>query len=294
MLPPSWNFLQLEEQYSTYENARVVILPLPYEATVSYGTGTHEGPSAILAASHYVEFFDEEYEREVCFDLGIATLPPLEFSGCVGKPAVDLIHNTVQDLLENGKFIVGLGGEHTISEGMVRAHARYHPGMTVLQFDAHSDLRKEYEGNPYSHASVMARIMDFLPGDRIVQLGIRAQCKEEFHRIRGDGITTFYARDIRRGYHDPSWQENVLRSLDESVYITFDVDYFDPAIMPSTGTPEPGGFFWDETLDWIAKIGKERNIIGFDVVELAPRKDFPAPDYLAAKLIYKILVAALS
>ncbi|NOY07033.1 MAG: agmatinase [Chlorobi bacterium] len=294
VLPPSWNFLQLEDQYSNYETARIVILPMPYEATVSYGTGTSEGPDAILAASHYVEFFDDEYEREICFDLGIATLPPLDFSGRVGKPAVDMVYNVVRDLLADGKFVVGLGGEHTIAEGMARAHLGHHSGMSVLQLDAHSDLREEYEGDTYSHACVMARIMDFLQGERIVQLGVRAQCKEEFHRIRRNGVKTFYARDIRRGHHGSSWQDEVLRCLNESVYITFDVDYFDPSVMPSTGTPEPGGFFWDETLDLIEKIGKEKTIVGFDVVELAPRKDFPAPDYLAAKLTYKIITAAFT
>jgi len=294
VLPPSRNFLQLDERYSAYETSQIVILPLPYEATVSYGTGTGQGPDAILSASHFVEFFDEESESEICFDQGIATLPPLDFAGRTGKPAVDLIDETVRDILEDGKFCVGIGGEHTISEGIIRAHYRRYPDLSILQFDAHSDLREQYEGDPYSHACVMARVGEYIPPGQIVQVGIRAQCKEEFHYIHTNNIRTYYAREIRQGQNVPRWQDNLLRDLGQRVYITLDVDFFDPSIMPSTGTPEPGGFFWDETLDLIGKIGKERTIVGFDVVELAPRMDFSAPDYLVAKLVYKILSAAFS
>ena len=288
-LPLDSNFLAIEDQYSSLERSKIAIISAPYEHTVSYGGGTKLGPSAIIAASHFVEFFDEETERELCFEKGIATLEPLDFGESSDEDALEIIYRSVSDLLAQEKFVVTLGGEHTISVAPIRAHATKYPGMSILHFDAHSDLRTEYQGNKFSHASALARALDFFPPEKLVQVGIRAQCKDEWEFIKERGVKTFYAHAIRSGIHGEDWQRNVFDALSDEVYITFDVDYFDPAIMPTTGTPEPGGFFWDETMKLLRMVGKEKRIVGFDVVELAPDDRFPAPTYLTAKLVYRML-----
>ncbi|MBI5648282.1 MAG: agmatinase [Ignavibacteriae bacterium] len=292
VLPESKNFLGIPRANSSYESSRIGILSAPYEHTVSYGGGTGKGPAAILAASHYVEFWDEEYKRELCFDAGITTLRPLSFEKLRDARALTRIEDAVRRLLDDGKFAVTLGGEHTISAAPIKAHFEKHPRMSVLQFDAHSDLRLAYQGTPFSHASVMARVAEFFPPSRIVQVGIRAQCIEEYRMIEQQGIHTFFARDLHAGTHGENWRASVLDTLGDEVYITFDVDYFDPSIMPATGTPEPGGFQWDETMELLSMIGRSRRIVGFDVVELAPMRGFPFPSFLAAKLVYKMLNAA--
>lgn len=286
------NFLGLDDAFSSLDTARIAIVQAPYEHSVSYGGGTGAGPAAILEASHYVEFWDEEFERELCFDAGIATLEALRMDGLADADALRHIETPIHDLLEDEKFVVTLGGEHTISAAAISAHAKRWPDMTVLQIDAHSDLRESYEGNPYSHASVMARVLETLAPERLVQVGIRAQCREEHERIKNDSIQTFFGWEIRQGVYGQSWKERVLDACGENVYITFDIDGLDPSIMPSTGTPEPGGLHWDETIQLMKLLGKRRRIIGFDVVELAPVPGSPAPDFLAAKLVYKMLNAA--
>lgn len=291
-LGPAGNFLGIDAAHSSYTASRVVVLSAPYEHTVSYGGGTAGGPRGILEASHFVEFWDEEFTRELCFDIGIATMPPLAFGKARDARALLKIEQTVRQLLDDGKFVVTLGGEHTIAAAPIRAHADAFPGMSVLQFDAHSDLRESYQGNRYSHASVMARVADFFPPSRIVQVGIRAQCIEEYRFIEANRVRTFFAADIRAGKHGTPWQPAVFNTLTDDVYITFDVDYFDPSIMATTGTPEPGGFFWDETISLLKMIGEKKRIVGFDVVELSPSEANPAPTYLAAKLIYKLMNAA--
>ncbi len=282
------NFLALEDKYSDFEKSKIAVLSAPYEHTVSYGGGTKKGPDGIINASQYVEFFDEEFNRELCFDKGITTIKPIDFKGKTDKDALDLIEKKVDKLLKANKFVVTLGGEHTISSAPIKAHFNKYPEMSILHFDAHSDLRDTYEGSKYSHASVMARVCDFFPPERITQVGIRAQCKEEYEYIKEKNIKTFYAHHIKA--MKDKWQKNVVENLGDQIYITFDVDYFDPSIMSSTGTPEPNGFLYNETLEVfreIVKAGKE--IIGFDLVELAPVKNLPHPDMTAASLIYKML-----
>lgn len=283
------NFLAIEDEYSNYKDSLVAILPIPYEQTTSYGKGTSKGPQAILNASHYVEFFDEELNRELCFEKGkgICALYPLEFKNKKGKKALELIYKNVKKLIEDGKFAVTLGGEHSISTAPIQAHFDSYKDLSILHFDAHSDLRNEYEGSKYSHASFAARVAEFTTS--ISQVGIRAQCKDEYDFIKEKKINTFYAFEIRNGVYGNEWQSKVIDTLKENVYITFDVDYLDPSIMPSTGTPEPNGFFWDETLKLLKLLGEKRKVVGFDVVELSPRNDFPYPDFLTAKLIYKML-----
>ncbi len=289
------NFLGLESEHSRIEDAAIVILPAPYEHTVSYGGGTRKGPRAILRASQYVEFFDDEFERELCFDVGIATARKVKFKDSVDKKMLRAIAGPVGELLEMGKFVVTLGGEHSISTAPILAHNEVYPRMSVLHFDAHSDLRDKYEGSKYSHACFAARVAEKIDPTRITQVGIRAQAIEEAHFIRENGVKTFYANAIRRGLHGTDWAARVAETLSEEVYITFDVDYFDPAIMPATGTPEPDGFLYSETIDIIRAIAKSgRRIVGLDVVELAPIENLVHPDLLTARLIYKILNIAFA
>ncbi len=290
------NFLGIEKEFSTFDTSDVVIVSAPYEHTVSYGGGTKDGPRAIIEASHYVEFFDEETKREIYKEHGIATLPPLSLAKKKNENALQEIHETVSGLLGLNKFVVTLGGEHTISSATIAAHAKKFNNLSVLQFDAHSDLRDEYQGNKYSHASVMARVCEFLEPSKLVQVGIRAQCREEAEFIRDRNVHTFYAHEIRNGVHTRflrTWDDTVVDNLTDQVYVSFDVDGFDPSIMPATGTPEPNGLFWNEVMRCLKKVGQKKRIVGFDVVELAPMTGLHHPDLTTAKLISKILNYAL-
>jgi agmatinase len=290
------NFLGLEKQYSMFETSKVIVLPVPYEHTVSYGGGTKNGPEAILKASQYVETFDEETKREIYREYGIATLVPIVLEKKKDEIALQLIYDAVIDIIERQKFVVTLGGEHTISSATIAAHAKLYPNLSVLHFDAHSDLRPEYLGNKYSHASVMARVCEFLDPHRLVQVGIRAQSKEEAEFIRDNGIHTFYAHEIRQGSYTKVlkyWYDYVVEILSDNVYITFDVDAFDPSIMPSTGTPEPNGLYWGEVMQCFRKVARKRRIVGCDIVEFSPIKNLHHADVTAAKLVSKILNYAL-
>lgn len=295
ILPEKSNFLMIPKEISSLEKSQAVILSAPYEASVSYGKGTKKGPKAIINSSHFVEFYDDEFDNELCFEKGIATVKELDFGKLKNKAAMDFLYNKVKTVLNLKKFCIVLGGEHSISLAPIKAHHEVYKNLSVLHFDAHSDLREKYHNNPYSHASVMARVCEFLDPKKIVQVGIRAQCVEESRFIKENKINTFYATAIRTGKHGKNWQKEIAKKLTSNVYVTFDVDYFDPAIMPSTGTPEPNGFLWDETMQIFREMKKlGKNIVGFDVVELAPVKNVPHPDYLAAKLTYKLLNYALN
>lgn len=280
------NFLGIDKDISSYDASKIVVVPVPYEHTVSYGGGTGRGPGAILNASRYVEYYDEELGTELCKNAGIATLPPISFGKSADQKAMEKIYGTVKKLLADGKFVALLGGEHTVSQAPIRAHLEKYPDLSVIQFDAHSDLRDSYEGSKYSHASVMARVCEFMDPARIVQAGIRALCPEEASFIRSSGITTLFAHQIRAG---GDWMSLALSKLTQNVYVTFDVDAFDPPVMPSTGTTEPNGLFWPETMQFLRQIGKQKRIVGFDVVEFAPNRAFTYPDYTAAKLTYKLM-----
>ncbi len=286
-LPTKNNFLGLEKKYSSYKTSGIIILQAPLEKTVSYGKGTKNGPKEIIKASHYVEFFDEELNKELCFEKGIATLEEIKFSNLTVKKSIEKIYDEVKKQISEDKFVVTLGGEHSISSATIKAHYNFYKNISVLQIDAHSDLRNSYEGSKYSHASVMARVAEFTT--KIVQVGIRAQCKEEYDFIKTNKIKTFYMREIRNNKYGKNWQQKVVNELNKNVYITFDVDGFDPSVISATGTPEPGGLFWDETMNLLKQIGKNKNIIGFDVVELAPDKFHNSSNFTTAKLVYKIL-----
>lgn len=290
-LDKSKNFLAIDNEFSNFETSNIVVLPVPFEATTSYGKGTKNGPEAILQASAYVEFFDDELQQEICFEKGIATLLPLETPADNPELSLNIIYNTIKELLKKDKFVVTLGGEHSISAPIIQAHQEKFREISLLQFDAHSDLRDLYEGTSFSHACVMARVLEFFhsPND-LVQVGIRAQCIEEFNLIKTKKIKTYYAHKIRTGFYGSNWQKHIVDNLKEKIYITFDVDFFDPSLMPATGTPEPDGFYYNETIEIFREIRKQgKKIIGLDVVELAPIPNLHHCELTVARLIYKVL-----
>lgn len=283
------SFMGLDEEGSDFERARAVILPVPYEATTSFGGGTGMGPAAILDASRYIELYDQELDSEPA-DAGIATLPSLMLTGAGPEQALGELRQAYDALLEAGpdKFVVMLGGEHSVSSAPVLAWAdrlqKDGRRLSVLQIDAHTDLRPEYEGSPYSHASVMSRVQDRV---EIVAVGIRAITSEEMRLVRrSENIHVFLADDIHSG---DDWMDDVLARLGDDVYITFDVDGLDPSLVPSTGTPEPGGLQWYPVLRLLKRVFSERRVHAVDVVELAPIPGLAAPDFLVAKLIYKMI-----
>lgn len=282
------NFLGLEQDQAAWDTADVVILPVPYEATVSYQGGTKHGPEAILKASRYIELYDQELDAEPA-DVGVTTLPALQLSASGPEAAVGELRAAYDQILSAAghRLVIALGGEHSISSAPVNAHAARLPDgarLSVLQFDAHGDLRPEYEGSPFSHASVMSRSVDVA---HVVAVGIRAITSEEREMIRSDRrITTIFAEEM---WDNEAWVERAMEALGSTVYITFDVDYFDPSLMPATGTPEPGGPPWYPTLKLLRRVFAERSVVGVDVVELAPIGGNAAPDFVVAKLIYKMI-----
>jgi agmatinase len=282
-------FLGLDEESSDLARARTVILPVPYESSVSYGGGTRHGPRAIIEASRYIELYDQELDAEP-WQTGIATLPALSLSTAGPEAAIAGLRTAYEAVLAEAgdRFVITLGGEHSITSAPVLAWAERLAAtgrrLSVLQFDAHTDLREEYEGSPYSHAAVMARVREHVD---IVAVGIRALTREEHALAQASSdIRVFFADDIHEG---EAWHEEVLSCLGEDVYITFDVDVFDPAIMPATGTPEPGGLSWYPVLKLLRRVCATRRVHAADVVELAPVPGLHAPDFVAAKLIYKLI-----
>lgn len=282
-------FLGLDEEASAFESAGAVILPVPYESTVSYGGGTRNGPRAIIEASRYIELYDHELGSEP-WEAGVSTLPALVLSGAGPEAAVGELRSAYEALLHRSgdRFVVMLGGEHSITSAPVLAWAERLAArgrrLSVLQIDAHTDLRTEYEGSPYSHAAVMARVHEACD---IVAVGIRALTREEHELARSrNNVHIFFADDVHEG---ESWMDDVLSRLGEDVYITFDVDGFDPSLVPSTGTPEPGGLQWYPVLRLLRRVFAEKLVHAADVVELAPQPGLPAPDFLVAKLVYKMI-----
>lgn len=280
------NFLAItEDKFCNFKNSKFVIQSAPYEYTSSYISGSDKGPKAILKASQFVELYDEELDSETYKKFGICTLPEMNFKNKVDKKAIDLIEKSTRKLLDNKKFPITLGAEHTISLGCIKAIKKQYKNVHVLQIDAHSDLRESYNNNPYSHASVMYRVQEL--GIPLTQIGIRAQCIEESQLIKkSKNIHTFYAHTIRK---NKNWMNDAIKTLEENVYITIDADGFDPSIVPAVGTAEPNGLFWNETIEFLKKVISTKNIIGFDVVEIAPIKDTILSEYTMAKLVYKLI-----
>ena len=273
------NFGDLPEEYSNLEQAKVVILPVPYDGTSTWLKGADKGPAAVIEASTHMELYDIETDSEV-YQKGIFTAEPVN-GNFLPEQMVETVHKRVRDYIENEKFVVVIGGEHSVSIGAATAHIKKYSDVTVLQLDAHSDLRNEYESTKYNHACVMARIAELCP---IVQVGIRSMDISERESL--DKNRVFFAENIQKF---DNWIEKVKSKLSEKVYITIDLDVFDPSIMPSTGTPEPGGLFWYDILMLLKEVFDDKEVIGFDVVELCPDERNKAPDFLAAKLIYKLL-----
>ncbi|MHC4362583.1 MAG: agmatinase [Planctomycetota bacterium] len=261
------------------KNAGIVVVPVPYDGTSTWVKGAHKGPSAIIEASANMELYDIETDSEV-YRKGIFTDTPVE-TGSSPERIIEAVAQRAQTHICDKKFVVVIGGEHSVSIGSVKAHLEEGADITVLQLDAHADLRDEYNGSKYNHACVMARIREMCP---IVQVGIRSMDSSEKHLLDRDNV--FFAKDI---HGDKDWLERAVSKLSGNVYITIDLDVFDPSIMPSTGTPEPGGLLWYDVLALLKAVTQRNNIVGFDVVELCPDETNKAPDFLAAKLIYKLL-----
>jgi len=269
-------------QSATFETAKAVILPVPLESTTSYVPGTRNGPREILVASSHLELWDEETNTDV-HPIGIHTLPEMELPFDDMKDIMAEITRVTAAILEHHKFPVVLGGEHSITGAVVAAVAARHPDLSVLQIDAHADLRDSYMGTRFNHACAMRRVVECAP---VTQVGIRSLSTEEARALPSLRTKIFYDVTMRR---DPNWILKVVESLSETVYITIDVDGMDPAIMPATGTPEPGGLSWYELLALLRAVISARTVVGCDVVELSPLPGVAAPNFLCAKLVYKIL-----
>ena len=274
------NFGDLWGEYSNIRDARIVIIPVPYDRTSTWIKGADKGPTAIIEASANMELYDIETGSEV-YRKGIFTADALKVEDLLPEDMIEMVSEEVRHYIEKEKFTVVVGGEHSVSIGSIKAHVKSSADVTVLQLDAHTDLRDEYNGSKYNHACVMARVREACP---IVQVGVRSMDSSEKEFI--DRGRVFFAEDI---YSRTGWIDEAVGKLSGKVYVTIDLDVFDPSIMPSTGTPEPGGLLWYEVLRLLKAVSDKKDIVGFDVVELCPNERNKAPDFLAAKLIYKML-----
>jgi agmatinase len=292
MTAPDWpaglphNFGGLDEEFSALAGARAVVLPVPYDLTTTYQGGTRSGPRAILAASRNMELWDEEIGA--IYRAGIHTLPELEPTAEGPGAMVARVEQAVAWILEQGKLPAILGGEHSITAGAVRAAARRFPALSVLQIDAHADLRDTYLGSPHSHACVMRRVREMVPA---ASVGIRSLSEEEVRHLERHPAAIWSVRQFRalQGRWEP-----ILSALTGEVFVTFDLDGLDPSALPATGTPEPGGLDWYEAVDLLRAVSERARIVGFDVVELAPLPGQVASDFLAARLVYRLIGLALA
>jgi agmatinase len=287
------NFLGLDSLHSDYAASKVLVLPIPYEATVSYGGGTARGPAAIITASQQVELYDREFEDEVALRWGVHTLPPLEMEASDPDEAMAQIAAEVARQARSGKLLGILGGEHSISGAVAQGLREVHGSFVTVQIDAHADLRDEYDGTPHSHACAMHRVLDAGAGP-VMQLGIRSLSADEAEMINNDErVFTFFSEDVHAGKHLKALREYVRG---QPVYLTIDIDGLDVSLVPATGTPEPDGLTWNETLEIIRIVAQESaQVLAFDIMELAPIPGFHSPDFVTAKLTYKtmsILMAA--
>jgi agmatinase len=269
----------IPENLSSLENSKIVLIPVPYDQTTTWKKGTNKGPEAFLKASENMELYDIETNTEV-YKKGVFLTPPLEVSESAEAMA-HKVENEVKNYLTRKKFVTLIGGEHSISIGAIRAFNKHFENLTVLQLDAHADLRPTYEGTPYNHACALHEASQTT---NLIQVGIRSMDVLENDYLNPEN--TFFAHEIAR---DGYWMDRALDNMTEDVYITLDLDVFDPSLVPATGTPEPGGLAWYETLEFLNMVFKEKNVVGFDIVELCPHPTLYASDFLAAKLYYKML-----
>jgi agmatinase len=282
MKPHPTSFLGIDFPYSDFEKSAVVILPIPYEGGISYGRGASRGPQAIIEASHYLELYDEVLDAEF-HRIGIATVTSPNIPKNP-EEMIRLVYQTTKALIQKNKFTIMIGGDHSITFGYMKALAETYEAISMIQLDAHADLRENYNGSPLSHACVMARIRELTKST--MQLGIRSLSSEEAKKIQKEKINVATMHDIHHGQFDI---ESSITELPDPVYISIDVDVFDWSVIRSTGTPEPGGFLWEEALDIIETIFQHKQVIGFDIVELAGKTGDINSAFAAAKLIYKMI-----
>jgi agmatinase len=275
-------FAGLEPAYSNSQQAKAVVLPIPYDSTSEWRSGSRHGPQAIIDASQYLELYDLELDREI-YKVGISTLRQVEPLLSSPQDMIDRVYQVVKGLVQKEKFVVLLGGDHALSIGSVRAYKEAFPGLSVLQLDAHADLRDEYLGTKYSQACVMRRIFELCP---ISQVGVRSLSREEKQFLAQNKLRPFYMSDLAS---NKASTDQILDSLSEDVYITMDVDVLDPSIMPAVGTPEPDGMSWQQTLDIVESVAQHKHVVGFDLMEFCPGEGPRACAYLLAKLAYKLI-----
>ncbi|EAR16280.1 agmatinase [Robiginitalea biformata] len=274
----SKNYAGIPDEFSQMEKAAVVLIPVPYDGTSTWGKGADKGPDAFLEASENMELYDIETGTEV-YRQGIYLAPPV--TGDHPEGVVNAVHDQVKDYIMRNKFVTLFGGEHSLSIGSIRAFNECFDDLTVLQIDAHADLRKTYEGTAYNHACA---VHEASQTTNLVQVGIRSM--DAIEKTYMDPEKVFFAHEMAA---DEFWMDKVIELLTDNVFITFDLDALDPSILPSTGTPEPGGLFWYETLEFLFRVFEEKNVVGFDIVELCPNPADRSSDFLAAKLYYKML-----
>jgi agmatinase len=287
MFLPAQNFAGLSSPFTDFDTAKAIILPVPYDSTTEWHSGTREGPMAIINASPYLEMYDLELDREI-YKAGIHTFPAIQPVLSGPENMVQRIYTVTKEIIEQNKFLVMLGGEHSLSLGAVKAFCKKYPDLTVLQFDAHADLRNEYLGTSYNNACVMRRILEYCP---ITQIGIRSLSAEEHQFLTQNNMKPFYKSGIE---HTLSALPQILNSLKGSVYITIDLDVFDPSVMSAVGTPEPDGLQWEEVTKILREVCQKKHVVGFDLMELCPAEGPSACAYFAAKLAYKLIGYALA
>jgi len=279
-------FAGLEPPYSDLQQAKTVILPVPYDSTSEWRSGSRHGPQAIINASQYLELYDLESDRDI-YKVGISTLPQVEPVLSSPQDMIDRVDKVIKGLTQKEKFVVLLGGDHSLSLGAVRAFKEAFPGLSVLQLDAHADLRDKYLGTKYSQACVMRRIFELCP---ICQVGVRSLSWEEKQFLTQEKLTPFYMSDLSS---NTASVDRIVDSLGKDVYITIDVDVLDPSIMPAVGTPEPDGMSWRKVLDVMKSVALHKHVVGFDLMEFCPGEGRDSCAYLLAKLAYKLIGYAI-
>lgn len=271
------NYAGIPDKYARLDDAHVVLIPVPYDGTSTWQKGADKGPEAFLHASENMELFDIETRSEP-YRKGVYLAPPITENSSPEK-MVETVHRITKNYIKQEKFVTLFGGEHSISIGSIRAFNDCFDDLTVVQIDAHADLRKEYEGSACNHACA---VYEASQHTNLIQVGIRSMDIEELKNM--DETQTYFTHDLYEG-----WMEDAVAQMTQNVFLTIDLDAFDPSILPSTGTPEPGGLFWYETLDFLKMIFEKKNVVGFDIMELCPNPDEKSSDFLAAKLYYKLL-----
>ena len=282
-LPP-YNFCGIDGKYSDFKSAKVVVLPVPYDSTASYGVGTRHGPHAIINASRNMELYDREFDASP-YEIGIHTLSELEPSMAGPAETVERVKQVIKDILDAGKFPFMLGGEHSLTTGAVQAVAGKFRNFSVLQLDAHADMRDEFESTKHSHACAMRRAREITD---VVQVGIRSLSADEAEYIKEKKVKNIFFMPQDTNDFDAQIPK-IVAALKDNVYISFDIDALDPSEVPATGTPEPGGLRWSQAIKLLRAVAEKKKIIGMDLVELAPIPGNSAPDFLAAKLAYKMV-----